>query len=52
MLTEDITARVFLSIAIIIVVARIFGVLARKVRQPAVVGEIIAGICSAPASSA
>ena len=48
MLTEDITARVFLSIAIIIVIARIFGVLARKVRQPAVVGEIIAGICLGP----
>jgi Kef-type K+ transport system membrane component KefB len=47
-LTEEITARVFLSIAIIIVVARIFGVLARKVRQPAVVGEIIAGICLGP----
>jgi Kef-type K+ transport system membrane component KefB len=47
-LTEDITARVFLSIAIIIVIARIFGVLARKVRQPAVVGEIVAGICLGP----
>jgi len=47
-LTEDITARVFLSIAIIIVVARIFGVLARKVRQPAVVGEIVAGIVLGP----
>jgi Kef-type K+ transport system membrane component KefB len=47
-LTEDITARVFLSIAIIIVVARVFGVLARKVRQPAVVGEIVAGICLGP----
>ena len=48
MLTEEITARVFLSIAIIIVIARIFGVLARKVRQPAVVGEIVAGICLGP----
>jgi Kef-type K+ transport system membrane component KefB len=47
-LTEDITARVFLSIAIIIVIARVFGVLARKVRQPAVVGEIVAGICLGP----
>ncbi|MET0884478.1 MAG: cation:proton antiporter, partial [Acidimicrobiales bacterium] len=47
-LTEDITARVFLSIAIIIVVARIFGRLAQKVRQPAVVGEIVAGIMLGP----
>jgi Kef-type K+ transport system membrane component KefB len=48
LLTEDITARVFLSIAIIMVVARIFGILANKVRQPAVVGEIVAGICLGP----
>ncbi|HYF47738.1 MAG TPA: cation:proton antiporter, partial [Acidimicrobiales bacterium] len=47
-LTEEITARVFLSIALIIVVARIFGVLASKVRQPAVVGEIVAGILLGP----
>ena len=47
-LTEDIAARVFLSIAIIIVVARIFGRLAQKVRQPAVVGEIVAGIMLGP----
>ena len=47
-LTEEITARVFLSIAIIIVVARVFGRLAQKVRQPAVVGEIVAGIMLGP----
>ena len=47
-LTEEITARVFLSIAIIMVVARIFGRLAQKVRQPAVVGEIVAGIMLGP----
>ncbi|HEY5887363.1 MAG TPA: cation:proton antiporter, partial [Acidimicrobiales bacterium] len=47
-LTEDIAARVFLSIAIIIVVARVFGRLAQKVRQPAVVGEIVAGIMLGP----
>jgi Kef-type K+ transport system membrane component KefB len=47
-LTEDITARVFLEIAIIIVVARLAGAAARRVRQPAVVGEIIAGIMLGP----
>lgn len=47
-LTEEIAARVFLCIAIVIVVARVAGMLARKVRQPAVVGEIIAGILLGP----
>jgi Kef-type K+ transport system membrane component KefB len=43
-LTEEIAARVFLGIAIVIVVARAAGWAAKKVRQPAVVGEIVAGI--------
>lgn len=47
-LTEDITARVFLGVAIVIVVARAAGWLARKVHQPAVVGEIVAGIMLGP----
>ncbi len=47
-LTEDITARVFIEIALIIVVARLAGAAARRVRQPAVVGEIIAGIMLGP----
>lgn len=36
------------QIASIIIVARFFGYLARKVRQPAVVGEVIAGIVLGP----
>lgn len=36
------------QIAAIIVVARLFGFLARKVRQPTVVGEVIAGIMLGP----
>jgi Kef-type K+ transport system membrane component KefB len=47
-LTEAITARVFLEIAIIIVVARLAAAVARRVRQPAVVGEIVAGIMLGP----
>ncbi|MET0452539.1 MAG: cation:proton antiporter [Mycobacterium sp.] len=41
-------AFVILDVAIIVVVARLFGRLARKVGQPAVVGEIIAGIALGP----
>ena len=37
-----------LDIAIILVLARLFGALARLVRQPPVVGEIIAGIALGP----
>lgn len=37
-----------LDIAVIIVVARVFGRIAQLVRQPAVVGEIIAGIALGP----
>lgn len=47
-LTEEIAARVFLGIAIVIVVARAAGWAAKKVRQPAVVGEIVAGIMLGP----
>ena len=36
------------QIASIIIVARIFGFIARKVRQPTVVGEVIAGIVLGP----
>jgi Kef-type K+ transport system membrane component KefB len=41
-------AMVMLDIAVIIVVARLFGRLARLLRQPAVVGEIVAGIALGP----
>ena len=45
---EQITAVVFLDIALIVVVARLFGLACRRVRQPAVVGEILAGLALGP----
>jgi Kef-type K+ transport system membrane component KefB len=45
---ESLIARVFLAIAIVIAVARLMGVLAKLVRQPPVVGEIIGGILLGP----
>ncbi|MFD4182911.1 cation:proton antiporter, partial [Rhodococcus sp. NPDC058514] len=44
----EIFAFVLLDIAVIIVVARLFGRAARALRQPAVVGEIVAGIALGP----
>ncbi|HUO38860.1 MAG TPA: cation:proton antiporter [Mycobacterium sp.] len=41
-------AYVLLDIAVIVLVARVFGAIARRLRQPAVVGEIIAGIALGP----
>jgi Kef-type K+ transport system membrane component KefB len=46
--TDDIVAIVFVDIAIIVAVARIVGSLFKKIRQPAVVGEILAGIALGP----
>lgn len=43
-----IAALVFIDIAIIMVVARLFGRLAIKIGQPPVVGEIVAGIAMGP----
>ena len=37
-------ATIFIDVAIIVVVARLMGALFRKIHQPAVVGEILAGI--------
>lgn len=37
-----------LQVTIIVIAARIFGQLARRINQPAVVGEIVAGICLGP----
>ncbi len=45
---DDIAARVFLAIAIVVVVARVMGGVARRFGQPAVIGEIIAGILLGP----
>lgn len=46
--SEHLLARVFLAIAIVIAVARLTGAIARRLRQPAVVGEIIGGILLGP----
>ncbi len=45
---DDLTAIVFIDIAIIVAVARLAGALFKKIRQPAVVGEILAGIALGP----
>ena len=45
---DEIAAIVFIDIAVIIVVARLMGALFRRLRQPAVVGEILAGIALGP----
>lgn len=39
---------IFKDLAIIIVIAKIFGIIARKLRAPQVVGEIIAGLIIGP----
>jgi Kef-type K+ transport system membrane component KefB len=41
-------ALLLLQIILILIAARVFGWLARKIGQPAVVGEIVAGICLGP----
>ncbi len=46
--TDEITAIVFIDIAIIVVVARLMGGLFRRIGQPAVVGEILAGLVLGP----
>jgi len=45
---DQIVAVVLIDIAVIVVVARLMGTLARRLRQPAVVGEIIAGLLLGP----
>ncbi|MDQ3465354.1 MAG: cation:proton antiporter [Actinomycetota bacterium] len=45
---SEIAAFVILDIAVIIIAARLFGRAARAIRQPAVVGEIVAGIALGP----
>ncbi|HEU0317805.1 MAG TPA: cation:proton antiporter, partial [Solirubrobacteraceae bacterium] len=45
---SKLVAAFFLAVMIVIVVARLFGVLAVKVGQPRVMGEVIAGICLGP----
>lgn len=45
---EFVIPRVFIAIAMIIVVARLMGMLFKRIRQPAVVGEIVGGILLGP----
>jgi Kef-type K+ transport system membrane component KefB len=45
---EQVLLPVLVQIAIILVAARLFGVLARRVGQPRVVGEIVAGLILGP----
>ena len=45
---DEIAAIVFIDIAVIIIVARLMGALFKRIRQPAVVGEILAGILLGP----
>ena len=40
--------KLFLDLAIILVAAKLFGLLARKVHAPQVVGEIVAGLIIGP----
>src|SRR5258706_15037945 len=47
-MSDVLLAHVFLSLAIVICVARLGGVLFERMRQPAVVGEIVAGIALGP----
>jgi Kef-type K+ transport system membrane component KefB len=45
---DEIAALVFVDIAVIVVVARLIGMLFHKLRQPVVIGEILAGIALGP----
>lgn len=45
---EDILLPVLLQLAVIIAAARLFAYLARKIGQPAVIGEILAGLALGP----
>ncbi len=45
---NKLVAAVFLAIAIVLIVARLFGVVAVKVGQPRVMGEVIAGLVLGP----
>ena len=46
--TSTIAAILFIDVAIVVVVARCMGAAFKKIRQPAVVGEILAGILLGP----
>ncbi|MGE0029426.1 cation:proton antiporter [Pseudonocardia sp.] len=48
MSAKEILIYVFIDVAIIVAVARVFGRLAQRIGQPAVIGEIVAGIALGP----
>lgn len=48
MSAKDILVFVFIDVAVVVAAARIFGRLFRRIGQPAVVGEIVAGIALGP----
>jgi Kef-type K+ transport system membrane component KefB/nucleotide-binding universal stress UspA family protein len=41
-------ATFFLAVAVVLIIARLFGIVAERVGQPRVMGEVIAGICLGP----
>jgi Kef-type K+ transport system membrane component KefB len=45
---NKLVAAVFLSIALVLIVARLFGAVATRIGQPRVMGEVIAGLCLGP----
>jgi Kef-type K+ transport system membrane component KefB len=45
---NKLVAAFFLSAAIVLIVARLFGIVAVRIGQPRVIGEVIAGICLGP----
>jgi Kef-type K+ transport system membrane component KefB len=45
---NKLVAAFFLAAAIVLIVARFFGILAVKIGQPRVIGEVIAGLCLGP----
>lgn len=45
---NHLVAALFLAVVAVLIVARLFGILAVKVGQPRVMGEVVAGICLGP----
>ena len=45
---NKLVAAVFLAIALVLIVARLFGAVATRIGQPRVMGEVIAGLCLGP----
>jgi Kef-type K+ transport system membrane component KefB len=45
---NHLVAALFISLVVVLIVARAFGIVAVKVGQPRVMGEVIAGICLGP----